>query len=159
MTDFDCVDIINVPTTKSCSCIDCVQINPQQLCNFTKNPNSKDGKESFCKFCISRRRTEKRVLQKFFAIMKTTHIDQFKTTVACVYISQTHTCNLKSKRLLNNFKLTEQELIEILKDEQVFQYKICISCQQLKPFDEYYKMSKNSLQSICILCQQDLYKK
>jgi hypothetical protein len=133
---------------KHCTHKDCQEINPQPLNNFANNSKSKDGKTSYCKKCMVRENNRRKELKKEISLLNK---DDFNITLTCLYINDSNTNIYKLLRFFNIDKLT---LENILKSENLFEYKVCNQCGHLKHFNDYFfkSKSKNKYQNNCKKC-------
>ena len=164
-TDFDCTTDVSTTTTGVVDCTDiindmvadllvddisllnivCTHIDcefkgvPQPISNFSVHSN---GKTYECKSCVCRRNRERRLKRKSLSMLKNEDFQQFKTTVAYTYISISHKSKTSINSILSDFNITKQELINIVKAEQLFEFKVCKECERLKSFNEYFSNGK-----------------
>jgi len=130
---------------KSCSNPECKCDNPQPIINFSKNKNSVDGYHTRCLTCKNKGLKKFKENKKIFENLD--KIDR-QTTISCLYISG------KSLKILSSiFKLSQEQIIEILKAEELFEFAICTSCEKLKSYSEYHKTSTaKTVSSQCKVC-------
>jgi 5-methylcytosine-specific restriction endonuclease McrA len=137
---------------KTCTHINCQEVNPQPLNNFANNSKTKDGKTTYCKKCMVRENNNRKKLKEELKILKeSNNIDDFNTTLSCFYINDP---NNNINKLLRFFEITLIDLIHILQSENLYEYKVCIQCNRLKHFSEYFfkNKSKNIYQQKCKTC-------
>jgi hypothetical protein len=61
------------------------------------------------------------------------NFDERDTIIACLYVNSEENVN----RLAKLFNLETEKIINILKKEQLYDYKICTGCFKLKSNDDF----------------------
>jgi len=106
------------------------------------------------KYIVQKNREREQFRKK---VRKIADVDQRNTVISCLYINKLE----NTKRISKLFKLDEDDIIQILKQEQLYEYKICSCCGKLKSFDEYFKRASRSAytehQSKCKECTGNAY--
>lgn len=139
---------------KNCTNPNCKQVNPQSLNNFCKNKNRPDGYNDWCKHCVREgnlRRTHKKGKTKYHREINQIH-DKYErsTQLAWMYINSTHTLDEYS----DIFQATKDIIIKVLQYEEVYEHKICLSCNKLLSYNNFVlnKRRKDGLQYYCKTC-------
>src|SRR6056297_1414865 len=120
---------------KICTYPECEhQGKPQPIENFYDSNRGKYGKDQYCKKCKIKYKNERKNLQRQLNTLKFEDIKQFTSTVACLYINRKDI-----NQIITLCQITKDQLKKILIYEELFEYRICKKCFQLKHFDEYYR--------------------
>ena len=131
---------------KNCTNPTCPNQNPQPYSNFSKSKENPDGHTFYCKTCANIFNKNRLHLKK--TISEITDKLELQTAIGCYYINDEDI-----PKILRFFKLTNDELVNILKDEELYEYKICTTCNRLKPFSAFHKKTKTKLQEKCNTCR------
>lgn len=134
---------------KNCSNPDCPKPNPQPYSKFSKESRSKDGYAYLCTYCRNVKAKIRRNLKKF---LQSLNIEEQKTIISCFYITSKESI----PRLSKMFNISKEEIINILKEEELFEWVVCGTCGFLKHYSEYSvcfnRKSSKGIQTDCKLC-------
>lgn len=130
---------------KFCTNPTCKQKNPQPFINFNKSKNHKDGYSYYCKTCSNEDFKNRSRIKK---IISNCSVSDRNCIIGCMYINR-----YSISKIMVLFKLKESDIIEILKLESLYEFKVCCRCEMLKSFSEYHKKTKDgTLQNLCNSC-------
>ena len=135
---------------KSCSNPDCPKPNPQLVSKFSKEPShTKDGYSYLCIYC---KNVKAKLRRNFKKSLKILNLEDQNIVIACLYVNSLESIS----RLSKLFDVTEDQIIKILKQENLYEYIVCKSCGKLKHISEFSKnhnlRSSKGIQTDCKIC-------